>query len=126
MLGCMVNKKERRAEPRFNLQDSVRLQGWNLPLIAKPNVKSRVEGKVENVSSGGLCLVATSPLKISEMLVGEIAVPGTQATIPTLLQVRWLEKGSRGSQYRAGLNYVLQSGVSEALKTPAKPQNKTH
>ncbi len=126
MLGAMINNqatsKERRAEPRFELQDSVSLHGWNLPLIAQPTAKSRVvEGRVQNVSSGGLCLLAQAPLRVSEMLVGEIAVPGTQASIPTLLQVRWLRKNPRGANFTAGLHYVLQSGLGESLQTPATP-----
>jgi hypothetical protein len=126
MLGAMINNqatsKERRAEPRFELQDSVSLHGWNLPLIAQPTSKTRlVEGRVQNVSSGGLCLLAQAPLRVSEMLVGEIALPGTQASIPTLLQVRWLRKNPRGAKFSAGLHYVLRSGIADALQTPATP-----
>ncbi len=115
-----TNGRERRAEKRFELQDSISLHGWNLPLIAEPTAKTRVvDGKIQNVSSGGLCLLAQGPLKVSEMLVGEIAVPGTQASIPTLLQVRWLRKNPRGKQFSAGLHYVLQSGLAESLQSPA-------
>jgi hypothetical protein len=121
-----TNGKERRAEKRFQLQDSISLHGWHLPLIAEPTVKTRVvEGKVQNVSSGGLCLLAQTPLKVSEMVVGEIVVPGTQASIPTLLQVRWLRKNPRGKQYSAGLHYILQSGLAESLQTPASSPSPT-
>jgi hypothetical protein len=61
-------------------------------------------------------LLVQKPLKVSELMVGEIAVLGTKATIPTLLQVRWLSKNSFGPRYRAGLHYVLQAGMIRALQ----------
>lgn len=117
----MVNKsdwKPTRATPRFRLQSPLRLHGCTLPLVGAPTGASRlVEGHVQNISSGGLCLLAQKRLKVSELLVGEIAVPGTPATIPTLLQVRWLRKNSSGPRYTAGLHFVLQGGTTQALQT---------
>jgi hypothetical protein len=115
------NGKELRTAPRFSLQDPVRLFGSTLPLLAAPAGLSRiVDGHVQNISSGGLCLLAQKRLKVSELLVGEIAVPGTRASIPTLLQVRWLHKNSFGPRYRAGLHFVLQAGITQALKTSTR------
>ena len=74
-----------------------------------------VDGHVQNISSGGLCLLAQKRLKVSELLVGEIAVPGTRASIPTLLQVRWLSKNSFGPRYRAGLHFMLQARYYPSL-----------
>ena len=91
-----MNKPETRplrVAPRFRLQNPVRLYGCTLPMVVGPPGTSRiVDGHVQNISSGGLCLLAQKRLKVSELLVGEIAVPGTRASIPTLLQVRWLRK----------------------------------
>ena len=113
--------RQLRAAPRFRLQNPVRLYGCTLPLIVRPTGTSRiVDGHVQNISSGGLCLMARQRLKVSELLVGEIAVPGTRANIPTLLQVRWLHKNSAGPRYRAGLHFVLQGGLTQALQTSTK------
>jgi hypothetical protein len=113
--------KELRNAPRYQLENPIRLSGCTLPLIAAPAAASRaVEGHVQNISSSGLCLLAQKSLKVSELLVGEIVVPGTQASIPTLLQVRWLQKNSFGPRYRAGLHYVLQGGLTDALHTSTK------
>lgn len=124
MLETMMSKlikPDLRTTPRFKLQNPIRLNGSTLPLVVKAMGSSRpVEGHVQNISSGGLCLLAQKPLKISELLVGEIAVPGTQASIPTLLQVRWLHKSSSGPRYRAGLHYVLQSEIAQALQTSSE------
>ena len=109
--------KQRRAAPRFLLQNAVRLHGCALPLVGGPAGASRiVDGHVQNISSGGLCLLAQKRLKVSELLVAEIAVPGTRAGIPTLLQVRWLRRNSLGPRYSAGLHFVLQGRVAEALQ----------
>ena len=107
--------KDLRTTPRFDLQNPIQLLGSTLPLVVKPmGTSRRIEGHVQNISSGGLCLVAPKPLKISEVLVGEIAIPGTRARIPTLLQVRWQRKSSAGASYRSGLNFVRRAGVSKA------------
>ena len=64
--------------------------------------------------------MARNRLKVSELLIGEIGVPGTRASIPTLLQVRWLHKDPVGPLYRAGLRFILQTSISAALQTPTK------
>jgi len=120
------NAKQLRAAPRFRLQNPVRLYGCTLPMVVEPTGTSRiVDGHVQNISSGGLCLVAQKRLKVSELLVGEIAVPGTRASIPTLLQVRWLHKNPFGPRYRAGLHYVLQAGIAQALQASTSIANRT-
>ncbi|MGO8788972.1 MAG: PilZ domain-containing protein [Terriglobia bacterium] len=122
-LGTM-NKtaaKELRAVPRFALENPIRLYGSTLPLVVGTTGSARVvDGHVQNISSGGLCLLAQKRLKVSELLVGEIAVPGTRASIPTLLQVRWQRKNSSGSRYLVGLHFVLQGGITEALQTSTR------
>jgi len=88
-----------------------------LPLVAGPASESRViDGHIQNISCTGLCLLARQRLKISELLVGEIGFPGTRASVPTLLQVRWLRKNSFGARYRAGLRFVVQAGIVAALR----------
>jgi hypothetical protein len=112
--------KQLRATPRFRLQNSVRLHACTLPLVVGPTGKSRVDGHVQNISSGGLCLLARQRLKVSELLLGEIAIPGTRVRIPTLLQVRWLHKNSFGPRYRSGLHFVLQASIAAALRARTK------
>lgn len=114
-----LETKQPRATPRFRLQNPVRLHACALPLVVGPTGKSRVvDGQVQNISSGGLCLLARQRLKVAELLLGEIAVPGTRASIPTLLQVRWLKKNSFGPRYRAGLHFVLQASIGNSLRAP--------
>ena len=121
MLAAIMKKsdtQQRRATRRFSLPNPIHLSGRTLPLVVGPTRASRgVSGSVRNISSSGLCLLGQKRLKISELLVVRITVPGTRASIPTLLQVRWLRKNSVGPRYMAGLQFVLQGRISEALQT---------
>jgi hypothetical protein len=120
-VGTMNKPEKLRAAPRFHLQNPIRLHGCTLPFVAGPAGASRViDGHIQDISSGGLCLLARKRLKVSELLVGEIAIPGTRARVPTILQVRWLRKNSFGPRYRAGLHFVLQGGITQALQTSAR------
>ena len=115
------DSKQLRNAPRYRVRNPIRLHGGTLPLAMGPTGTSRiVEGHVQNISSDGLCLLVRKRLRVSELLVGEITVPGTRASIPTLLQVRWLTKNSSGPQYRAGLHFVLRAGVTQALQTSTR------
>lgn len=112
--------KQPRACPRFSLDHPVRLRACPLPLLPGANSQSRaVEGRIQNISSGGLCVLTRQPLTVSEILWGEIALPGTHASVPTLLQVRWRRRNAHGSGHCAGLRFVLQDGISYSLRTPA-------
>ena len=111
--------KERRTAPRFRLQHPVRMYARTLPMVAGPTSESRViDGHIQNISRSGLCLLTRQRLKISELLVGDIGFPGTRASVPTLLQVRWFRKNSLGARYRAGLHFVVQAGNDWFLTRP--------
>lgn len=111
--------KQRRTAPRFRLQHPVRMYARTLPLVAGLPSESRViDGHIQNISCTGLCLLARQRLKISELLVGEIGFPGTRASVPTLLQVRWFRKNSSGTRCRAGLHFVVHAGINCFITTP--------
>ena len=111
--------KQRRAAPRFRLQHPVRMYARTLPMVTGLTSESRViDGHIQNISRTGLCLLTRQSLKISELLVGEIGFPGTRASVPTLLQVRWFRKNSSGTLCRAGLHFVVQAGIIRFLTTP--------
>jgi len=111
--------KQRRAAPRFRLQHPVRMYARTLPLVEGLTSESRViDGHIQDISRSGLCLLARQRLKISEVLVGEIGFPGTRASVPTLLQVRWLRKNSSGARYCAGLHFIVQAGINCFITTP--------
>jgi len=67
-----------------------------------------------------MCVLTGQPPKVAELLWGEIALPGTHAGIPTLLQVRWLHKNSHGSRHRVGFRFVLQGGIPDFLSAPSR------
>lgn len=111
--------RQRRTALRSKLQHPVRMYARALPQVAGRISASRViAGDIQNISGTGLCLLTRQHLKISELLVAEIGFPGTQASVPTLLQVRWIRKTSFRYWYRTGLHFVIQPGMVAAPRTP--------
>ena len=114
-------QKELRTHPRFPLKGPLHIRACPLPLVVRASHRPHViEGHIQNISSGGMCVLTGRPLRVSELLWGEIALPGTRAGIPTLLQVRWFHKNSYGSRHRVGLGFVLHGGIPDLLRAPAK------
>jgi hypothetical protein len=64
------------------------------------------KGQVKDISDGGFCLLATHVPKRSALVQGQLKLAQTPAHIPTLVQVRWIDRASRG-HYRIGLQYVI-------------------
>jgi hypothetical protein len=65
-----------------------------------------IPGRINDIGKGGLCAAAEQyfgqgSLVRCEFLVYEMPVP-----IPTLMQVRWVEK-EPGKQYRIGLKFLF-------------------
>ena len=114
-----TSPKQRRSAPRFRLQHPVRMYARTLPMVTGLTCESRIiDGHIQNISRTGLCLLTRQRPKISELLVGEIGFPGTRASVPTLLQVKWFRKNSFGARYRAGLHFVFQAGIDCFLTRP--------
>jgi hypothetical protein len=114
-------QKELRTYTRFPLEAPVRIRAYSLPPMVRASRRSRVvEGHIQNIGTGGVCVLTRQPLKVSQLLWGEIAFPGTPSGIPTLLQVRWLHKNSHGVRHRVGLRFVLHGGIPDILRAPSK------
>ena len=66
-----------------------------------------IQARVENLSDGGMCLITTKPLNISNPVRCEISLAEFPVALPILLQVRWSQEISPGSEYRIGLKFLL-------------------
>lgn len=94
--------QERRHHPRFPL--SVELRGRRLPSLGlRQDRKDAFRGQIQNIGDGGICLLSDRSIPPSSLVCCEIVVPGTRATIPTLMQVRWIQKSSN----TIGLQFLL-------------------
>jgi hypothetical protein len=59
-----------------------------------------------NASESGICLSTAVPLPYSAVVRCDISVGDLRITIPTMAQVRWVQKGHAG-EYRSGLAYIF-------------------
>jgi hypothetical protein len=82
-------------------------RGSQLPLHPSDRKSQAFEGKVKNISEGGFCVVATRAPERSGLVQGRLLFPRMPTQIPTLVQVRWVEKAPSGRNYRIGLQYVI-------------------
>jgi hypothetical protein len=80
------------------------VRGRRLPRLGlREDGKDAFRGQVQNISAGGLCLLSDRSIPRAALVRCEIVVPGTPATIPTLMQVRWIQKRPN----KIGLQFVL-------------------
>ena len=101
-----VLSNEKRQRPRQLY--STLFRGRELSAAGTSRGSGRViRGKVHDISSGGLSLVSGQPVKKSRLIRGEIQLPDTLVNVPLLLQVRWVRRSQKGSQYRIGLQFLL-------------------
>jgi PilZ domain-containing protein len=97
--------QKKRVQRRYSI--SARFRASQLPLHESHRKSQAFEGKVKNISDGGFCVIATQAPEKSKLLQGRLLLPRMPAQIPTLVQVRWVEKAASGRHYRIGLQYVL-------------------
>ncbi|PYU76213.1 MAG: hypothetical protein DMG49_01905 [Acidobacteria bacterium] len=65
-----------------------------------------LRGQIKDISDGGFCLLANHAPKQSALLQGQLRLPKMPAQIPTLVQVRWIDRPSL-RHYRIGLQYAI-------------------
>jgi hypothetical protein len=80
------------------------LRGRKLPSLGlRGEGKNAFRGTIENIGVGGICLLSDRSIPLSSLVRCEIVVPGTSATIPTLMRVRWAQK----SPNKIGLQFLF-------------------
>ncbi len=100
------SRGERRHHPRYLVPSRVR--GRQLSPRGFPKTRySVIQGRIQNTSAGGLCLLTNGLMKVSYLLQCELSIPKTPATIPALMQVRWVQKNAKGLRYTVGLQFLL-------------------
>ncbi len=98
--------QEKRGHPRYPLTGEVR--GRELSRLGAPKARKRlIRGPIQNISSGGLCLLTDQVIKVSSLIRCELLFSQIPAPIPTLLQVRWAQKARKGTGCTAGLQFLL-------------------
>jgi hypothetical protein len=76
-----------------------------LPGGSSSRKKRLFNGRIENISEGGVCVVAKGRPKESQLISGHVKLRGLSIIIPTLMWVRWTLRSK--AQYRVGLQFLL-------------------
>jgi len=102
----MSRSRERRSERRYPV--AWKLEGRGISFLgARQNQAEVVQGQIQNINRGGLCLVTKGPIETSSVLRCEIFPNGLSVGIPTMMEVRWMQDSSEGSGMRVGLRFLL-------------------
>jgi hypothetical protein len=66
------------------------------------------EGRLHNLSNGGVCILSQCALQADTFLCCDLPVFDAPVSIPTLLQVRWtVKRGHKSASYISGLRFVV-------------------
>lgn len=76
-----------------------------LTVLEEPKIS--LQGVTENVGRGGVCLVTDQALPLNSLLRCEFSVADTPMDVPTLMQVRWLQRVEGENKYKIGLQFLL-------------------
>ena len=66
-----------------------------------------LDGSVQNFSDGGLSLVVNHDLRDLEVIRGHVKFPGTAMGVPSLLQVRWVQRTPKTYRSLVGLQFMV-------------------
>ena len=99
-------ERERRQYARFPQALEVRARSMP-PVRAAYTAPREVQGRIQNLSQGGVCILSSQPLPVSTFFFCEIAVPDIPVPIPALTQVRWnMKRGKDTLHYISGLRFI--------------------
>jgi hypothetical protein len=95
---------EQRGSSRVRFSSVLKVK--QLPPLGHSQAQKRsLEGKIQDISAGGICIIAKQRLKVAQILHCELKIPTVSISIPTLMQVRWILP--RNQQFRIGLQFLL-------------------
>jgi len=99
--------RERRQHERFPQVLEVHARS----LVSGPTagaLPKEFDGRVHNLSNGGVCILSSSPLQAETFICCDFPVSDVPISIPTLMQVRWTAKrGHKSPSYISGLQFVV-------------------
>jgi c-di-GMP-binding flagellar brake protein YcgR len=99
-------EKERRRTPRFSWVAEMKGSVLSADEISK-DFPDSLKAVTEDISAGGVAILADQALPANAVLRCEFAVPGSPSVIPTLMQVRWSESVEGERRYKLGLRFLL-------------------
>ena len=75
---------------------------------ATPNLPQEFDGRIQNLSNGGACILSSFPLPPAVFICCNFPVSDAPVSVPILMQVRWTAKrGLTPPNYISGFQFVL-------------------
>lgn len=74
--------------------------------VLKKSNRSISTGVMKNISSGGLCLTSKTKVKVNEFLRLSFKLEAVPVAVPTLVEVRWVQKTS-DSNFKIGARFIF-------------------
>lgn len=66
------------------------------------------DGRIQNLSNGGACILSSSPLEPAMFVCCSFPVVDAPVSLPLLMQVRWtVKRGRKSPTYISGFQFVL-------------------
>jgi hypothetical protein len=66
------------------------------------------DGRIQNLSNGGACILSSSPLEPSALVCCKFPMAESPVSVPLLMQVRWtVKRGRKSPNYISGFQFVL-------------------
>lgn len=106
-------EKDRRWSVRLDysgmmfFQIAISTEQFPSPLKGVEPGGERQSAHIKNLGSHGCCLNVDQPLKRLQVIKMDFPVAPPGITIPTLAEVRWIQKEAGSDQNRVGLRYLL-------------------
>ena len=103
----LPSDQERRQHARFPQVLEVHARSL-LSCQATAAPAREFDGRIHNLSNGGVCILSQYPLQAATFLCCDLPVFDVPVSIPTLMQVRWTAKrGNKSPSYVSGLQFVV-------------------
>lgn len=97
--------------PRYPLPLPGRLAVSGLSLLGYEKKRTRViQGRIENISAGGLALSTNQSMKVGWPVRGELVFARMPVAVPTLMSVQWSCRAPENDspfRYLVGLRFLL-------------------
>src|SRR2546430_5045673 len=99
-----LQSRIKRGHSRYPV--NAKFEGSELSAYHSKRKAVTFRGQVKDISDGGFCLLANDAPKQSALLQGHLRLAHMPAQIPTLVQVRWIDRPSP-RHYRISLQYAI-------------------
>lgn len=99
------NPSDRRQYPRYQLESELIGRELSLLGVTEDN-KHFIRAHVEDISEGGICVLTSKPLALTNPVQCKIPLAKIPVAVPVIMRVQWSHQVSTGSSYRNGLQFL--------------------